>query len=53
MLLRKLGLEAKDYKTHSFRIGAATEAWIQGHSEEQIAAGGRWKSRCMYRYIRC
>lgn len=38
MLIAKLGLDTKRYKTHSFRIGAATNAWVQGRSEDQIAA---------------
>lgn len=32
----------KGYKTRSFRIGAATNAWDQGKSEDQIAAGAGW-----------
>ena len=53
MLIADLGLDTQAYKTHSFRIGAATEAWVQGKGEDQIAKGGRWKSRCLYKYIRC
>lgn len=53
MLITKLGLDRKFYKLHSFRIGAATEAWAHGKSADQIAKGGRWKSKCMYKYIRC
>ena len=52
MLITKLGLQTRDYKTHSFRIGAATEAWFQGKDIDQIAEAGRWKSKCLYRYIR-
>lgn len=53
MFIAKFGLDTKSYKTHSFRIGAATDAWVQGRSEDQIAAGGRWKSKCLHRYIKC
>jgi site-specific recombinase XerD len=34
--LKFAGLNVKNYKTHSFRIGAATTAWAKGFSEEQI-----------------
>lgn len=40
------------YKTHSFRIGAATEAATRGISEQKIQAWGRWKSRVYSKYIR-
>lgn len=50
--IRMLGLDTKMYKTHSFRIGAASNAWASGMSQMDIAGNGRWKSRCMYRYIR-
>jgi hypothetical protein len=34
--LKFAGLNVKNYKSHSFRIGAATTAWAKGFSEEQI-----------------
>jgi hypothetical protein len=39
-------------KGHSFRIGAATAAAIQGASDEDIQRMGRWKSQAFKRYIR-
>lgn len=52
LALKKLGLDNQSYKPHSFRIGAASAAWVSGTSAHDIASKGRWKSRCMYRYIR-
>ncbi|CAJ0924611.1 unnamed protein product [Ranitomeya imitator] len=47
-----LGLPAADFGTHSFRIGAATEASRAGLFEADIQRVGRWRSRCFTRYIR-
>lgn len=52
MLLEKLGLDTRLYKTHSFRIGAASNAWVSGASQQSIAIEGRWKSSCLLNYIR-
>lgn len=38
------GLEAKEYGSHSFRIGAATEAAIWGLSPEIVKRIGHWDS---------
>lgn len=38
--IRMLGLDTKMYKTHSFRIGAASNAWASGMSQMDIA--GNW-----------
>jgi hypothetical protein len=46
------GLNLKNYKSHSFRIGAATTAWAKGFSEEQIQQIGRWNSEAFKKYIR-
>ena len=46
------GLNVKNYKSHSFRIGAATTAWAKGFSEEQIQQMGRWNSEAFKKYIR-
>ena len=40
------------YKSHSFRIGAATSAAMAGASDEDIAKMGRWKSSAYKNYIR-
>uniref|UniRef100_A0A8W8MKX1 Uncharacterized protein n=1 Tax=Magallana gigas TaxID=29159 RepID=A0A8W8MKX1_MAGGI len=37
MLLEKIGLDTRVYKTHSFRIGAASNAWASGASQQSIA----------------
>lgn len=38
--------------SHSFRIGAATEAFRMGFSSDDIKALGGWSSNCFKRYIR-
>ena len=45
-------LDSTAYKAHSFRIGAATEANLQGFSDSQIRVMGRWHSESFQRYIR-
>ena len=47
-----LGLDQSRYKPHSFRIGAATSAFCQGLSEDNIKRMGRWESNAVQRYIR-
>jgi hypothetical protein len=50
--LKCTGLNVKNYKTHSFRIGAATTAWAKGFSEEQIQQMGSWNSKTFKKFIR-
>jgi len=45
-------LETDRYKTHSFRIGAASWAAVLGFSDSQIRRFGRWKSNTFLKYIR-
>ncbi|CAH3146405.1 unnamed protein product [Porites lobata] len=45
-------LDISHYKTHSFRIGAASWAAAKGMSDTQIRDFGRWKSNAFLRYIR-
>ena len=54
--LRFCDLDVLGYKSHSFRIGAASWAasWAasKGMSDAQIRAFGRWRSNAFLRYIR-
>ena len=45
-------LDGSRYKSHSFRIGAASWAAAKGMSDAQIRNFGRWKSNAFLRYIR-
>ena len=45
-------LDPTRYKTHSFRIGAASLAAAKGFSDAQIRQFGRWKSSAFLKYIR-
>ena len=40
------------YRSHSFRIGRATDLAVQGIPNDTIMALGRWNSDCFKRYIR-
>ena len=51
-LLVNIGLVSKDYNTHSFRIGKATDMAKQGYSHAQIAMLGRWRSNAFLKYIK-
>jgi hypothetical protein len=46
------GLDSGRYKSHSFRIGAASYAAEKGLSDAQIRSLGRWKSEAFKLYIR-
>ena len=50
--IRLCGLNSSRYKSHSFRIGAATWAVERGMSDSQIRTMGRWKSNAFHKYIR-
>ena len=52
-LLNFCGLSRNLYKSHSFRIGAASFYASLGLSDEQIRLLGRWKSTAFRKYIRC
>ncbi|XP_054841826.1 integrase/recombinase xerD homolog [Eublepharis macularius] len=50
--LEMAGLPPSQFGTHSFRIGAATEAAGLGLPDRAIMAIGRWRSRAFQSYIR-
>ncbi|KAK3086984.1 hypothetical protein FSP39_000036 [Pinctada imbricata] len=50
--IRSLGLNSLNFKTHSFRIGAATTAAEMGLSDSDIQVAGRWRSQAFKAYIR-
>lgn len=49
--LKFAGYDVSSYKTHSFRIGGATQAALKGLSSDTIQKLGRWKSDVYKRYI--
>ena len=51
-ILIATGLNPKEYNTHSFRIGKATDMWDQGYSDTQICLAGRWNSKAYKKYIK-
>ena len=50
--LRSSGFSTKKYKGHSFSIGGATAAALNGFSDLEIQGMGRWKSGAFKKYIR-
>lgn len=50
--LKFLSFNPNEYNTHSFRIGAATSAYLEGKHEEDIKFMGRWSSNSFKSYIR-
>lgn len=50
--LSVLGLDATQFGTHSFRIGATTEAARAGLANSDIQRIGRWRSTCYASYVR-
>lgn len=50
--IAKLGLQNNHYKTHSFRIGRATDLSLKGVPSETIKKMGRWSSDTYKKYIR-
>ena len=47
-----LGWQSEKFASHSFRIGAATTAAMNGVPEETIMKKGRWKSGAVKSYFR-
>nr|XP_033817352.1 uncharacterized protein LOC117368118 isoform X1 [Geotrypetes seraphini] len=52
LVLRRCGEDPAHFGTHSFRIGAATCAFLAGVPGEGIRRLGRWSSDCYRSYIR-
>ena len=50
--LSKLGRDAANFGTHSFRIGRCTDMVRDGYSDEKIKKIGRWKSTAFRAYNR-
>lgn len=50
--LGKLGLRNLRFSSHSFRIGAASDAAVKVMPAAAIMGIGRWKSKCCRKYIR-
>ena len=46
------GFDSSRYKSHSFRIGRATDCALRGYSDAKIRALGRWRSNAFLKYIR-
>jgi site-specific recombinase XerD len=51
-VVRRLKLPVTGFKTHSFRIGAATWLSSKGVPDAVIQRMGRWKSNAFAKYIR-
>ncbi len=47
-----LGIDHQQYSSHSFRIGAATSAAMNGVASHKIQEYGRWHSSCYRQYVR-
>ena len=53
LCLKVLRLDTRHYKSHSFRIGAACHALLQGRTEAEIQILGRWSSpTAVQKYLR-
>ena len=50
--IAQVGLSGSYYKSHSFRIGRATDLAVAGVSCDEIKASGRWQSSCFNTYVR-
>lgn len=50
--LTRAGHSTQNFKTHSFRIGRATDLAIRGVPETDIMKLGRWSSQAYKKYIR-
>jgi site-specific recombinase XerD len=46
------GIQSDNFKSHSFRIGTASDASVNGISDSKIMELGRWKSQAVTNYLR-
>ena len=51
-ILKLLGLNDKLYDLHSARIGRTNDLLKFNYSIEEVCRMGRWRSTCVYKYIR-
>lgn len=51
-VLAQSSIDSKNFKSHSFRIGAATTLALQGETQHVIQLAGRWQSNAYRTYIR-
>jgi hypothetical protein len=51
-LLRTIGLNPKEYSSHSFRKGGAVSLQSKGVEDSLIRRSGRWKSDAFHLYVR-
>ena len=50
-LFKQGGWQAKEFGTHSFWIGAATEGFRLAMKEGDLKRLGRWRSDCIWGYV--
>ena len=50
--IHTIGMDTTAFKSHSFRMGAATYAASKGVCEDKIKLMGRWRSSAFKKYIR-
>ena len=50
--LQAISKDPSIFDTHSFRIGRATDMFLEGYSDTQIQLAGRWKSTAFKKYIK-
>ena len=51
-VITSIGLEGKNYDTHSMRVGRTGDLIKFGYSVEDVCKLGRWRSSTVYKYIR-
>ena len=52
LALQAISYDSSLFKTHSFRIGRATDMFLEGFSDYQIQLAGNWKSAAFRKYIK-